>query len=77
MTNRIDENQFKLVAELLKRQDDALQQLDLLCDRVEQALEENIESRQPDDPAGTDDVGNAIDQADGDALTTINAIKAA
>ena len=55
MTNQIEESQFKLVAELLKRQDDALEQLDLLCDRVERAIEENVGSRESEGSADSPD----------------------
>ena len=45
MTNRIDENQFELVTNLLKRQDEALEQLNQLIVQIEGAIEENTEAR--------------------------------
>ena len=45
MTNRIDENQFELVTNLLKRQDEALEQLDQLLNQIENAIEANTEAR--------------------------------
>lgn len=55
MTNQIDENQFKIVTELLKRQDEALEQLESLCERVEQAIEFNTNSREVDTEAESDE----------------------
>lgn len=63
MTNQIDENQFKIVTELLKRQDEALEQLKLLSERVEQAIEFNTNSRDGDtEDEAAEDIGPVEDQ---------------
>ena len=45
MTNQIDEKQFKDVADLLRRQDEALENLDLLAQKIELAIESNLQTR--------------------------------
>ena len=62
MTNQIDENQFQLVAELLQRQDEALVELEKLCQRVEQAIEENIGSRPSEDSQASAPAADNIDE---------------
>ena len=53
MTNQIDQAQFQVVAELLQRQDEALEQLDLLSLQIEKAIEDHVPARENEDALET------------------------
>ena len=46
MPNVVQDNQFQLVQDLLQRQDDALEQLDQLNEKLESAIKEIIGQRE-------------------------------
>ena len=61
MPNVVQSDQFQVVQDLLKRQDDALEQLDDLDKRVELAIKEVNAFR---DIAETDDDSQSVDSVD-------------
>ena len=62
MTNEIQIEQVQIVEELLRRQDEALEQISALNERVEQVIAETLPARSTEDAAESSDSG--VEQED-------------
>ena len=65
MPNQIAQGQFQIVTDLLKRQDEALEQLDELSARVEKAIDELIDNRESSSETNADET-NADENGNSD-----------